>query len=131
MGWKKNIYAVTVGPAADGGPTSTVDDLIRFAQALRNGTLLSPALTQEMLTPQVQQDEENYRGYTWMYGYGNIFLLDENGQVVRWGHTGKEDGISCRLYRYPQEKMDVVILGNQSWCAGRLGWEIHDLITGA
>jgi len=22
----------------------------------------------------------------------------------------------------------VVILGNQSWCAGSLGWEIHDTI---
>jgi CubicO group peptidase (beta-lactamase class C family) len=58
----------------------------------------------------------------------DAFLLDDDGQIVRWGHTGEEDGVSCRLYHYPEENLDVVILGNQSWCAGSLGWEIHDIV---
>ena len=85
-------------------------------------------MTQEFLTPKVLQTDERIRGYTWEYGYGNFFILDEDGRIMRWGHTGEEDGVSCRLYHYPEENLDVVILGNQSWCAGRLGWEIHDLI---
>ena len=69
-----------------------------------------------------------FRGYTWKYGFANMFVLDEAGKIVRWGHTGEEDGVSCRLYYYPERGLDVTILANQSWCAGSLGWEVHDLI---
>jgi CubicO group peptidase (beta-lactamase class C family) len=129
IGWKKNIYSTTPEAAADGGATSTVDDLHRFSHALRQGQLLSTEFTQEMLTPKVVERAEKFRGYTWKYGYANFFLLDDSDQIVRWGHTGEEDGVSCRLYYYPKENLDVVILGNQSWCAGNLAWEIHDLIV--
>lgn len=128
IGWKKNIYSTTVEAAADGGATSTVDDLSRFSRALREGQFLSAKWTQEMLTPKVLERAEQVRGYTWKYGYGSFFLLDESEQIVRWGHTGEEDGVSCRLYYYPGANLDVVMLGNQSRCAGSLAWEIHDLI---
>ena len=127
-GWKKNIYSTTPEAAADGGATSTVDDLCRFSQALRGGQLLSAQWTQEMLMPKVLERAERLKGYTWKYGYSNFFLLDDSNQIVRWGHTGEEDGVSCRLYYYPRQDLDVVILGNQSWCAGSVAWEIHDLI---
>jgi CubicO group peptidase (beta-lactamase class C family) len=130
-GWKKNIYSTTPEAAADGGATSTADDLTRFSRALRAGRLLSPAWTHELLTPKVMEREERFKGYTWKYGYGNFFLLDDSDRTVRWGHTGEEDGVSCRLYHYPAQQIDVVILGNQSWCAGKLAWEIHDLILAA
>jgi len=126
--WKKNIYSTTPEAAADGGATSTVEDLVRFVRALRNGRLLSAQLTGAMLSPHVRQREDRPRGYAWEYGYGNAFIRDEDGRIVRWGHTGEEDGVSCRLYHYPGIDVDVVILGNQSWCAGTLGWEIHDLL---
>ena len=129
-GWKKNIYSATPEGAADGGATSTVDDMSRFAGALREGELLSPEMTQEMLTPRVLEDEL-FRGYTWKYGYGLFFLLDEQDRTVRWGHTGEEDGVSCRFYYYPQKNVDVVILGNHSGCSGALAWEVHDLVLEA
>lgn len=128
IGWKRNIYSTTPEAAADGGATSTVDDLLRFSRALRQGKLLSEKFTQEMLTPKVLERAETLRGYTWKYGYANFFLLDDSDKIVRWGHTGEEDGVSCRLYYYPEQNLDVVILGNQSWCAGSVAWEIHDLI---
>ena len=130
-GWRKNIYSATPEGAADGGATSTVDDMSRFAGALRGGQLLSPEMTQEMLAPKVLEDDEPFRGYTWKYGYGLFFLLDERDQVVRWGHTGEEDGVSCRFYHYPEQDVGVVILGNQSGCSGALAWEIHDLVLEA
>lgn len=128
--WKRNIYSATPEAAADGGATSTVDDLSRFVRSLRSGVLLSSQMTQAMLTPQVLEEApEDEDDYVWKYGYGNEFLLNRAGQVLRWGHTGEEDGVSCRLYYYPKEDLEVVILGNQSACAGGLGWEIHDLIV--
>ena len=65
-----------------------------------------------------------------MYGYGCYVLLDDNGQTVRWGHTGEEDGASCRLYHYPMLDVDVVVLGNQGGCAGPVAWDIHVLLMG-
>jgi CubicO group peptidase (beta-lactamase class C family) len=126
--WRRNIYSTTPEAAADGGATSTIDDLGRFCQALRAGRLLSPAMTRAMLRPQVAAREQPFRGYTWEYGYGVMFIRDDARQIVRWGHTGEEDGVSCRLYSYPQRDLDVIILGNQSWCAGSLAWDVHDLI---
>ncbi len=128
IGWKTNVYSTTPDPVADGGVTSTAPDLVRFSRALREGHLLSAEMSQEMLTPKVLSSEEQFRGYIWKYGYANYFILDQDEKIVRWGHTGEEDGVSCRLYYYPQENLDVIILGNQSWCAGALGWKIHDLI---
>jgi CubicO group peptidase (beta-lactamase class C family) len=128
IGWKKNIYSTTPEAVADGGATSTAADLVRFAQALRSGSLLSAGMTRKMLAPKVAAKDEPFRGYVWKYGYGNAFILDQDHRIVRWGHTGEEDGVSCRLYHYPKENLDVVILANQSWCAGSVGWKIHDLI---
>ena len=128
IGWKKNIYSTTPDPVGDGGATSTAGDLVKFPRALREGKLLSPQMTTDLLEPKVVQNEDMFRGYHWRYGYGLNFILDQEEEIVRWGHTGEEDGVSCRLYYYPNEDLDVIILGNQSWCAGKLGWEIHDLI---
>ncbi len=127
-GWKKNIFSTTPEAAADGGGTSTAADLVKFSQALRKGELLSTEMTREILAPKVLASEEQFRGYIWKYGFGIFFLLDQEEKIVRWGLTGEEDGVSCRLYYYPKENLDVVILGNQSWCSGSLGWKIHDLI---
>jgi len=127
-GWKKNIYATTAGGAADGGSTNTADDLVRFIDALLEGRLCGMDYVRMMLTAQVSERQELLSGYHSMYGFGCYLLLDDNNQLVRWGHTGEEDGVSCRLYHYPTLDADVVVLGNQGGCAGSIAWEIHDLL---
>jgi CubicO group peptidase (beta-lactamase class C family) len=122
--WRKNIYSTTAGGAADGGSTSTLDDLVRFSRALRSGRLCSKESVESMLTPTVIADPENPQR---RYGFGCFVLLDEKEQIVRWGHTGEEDGVSCRLHYYPVHDIDVVILGNQSG-AGRMLQDIHEWI---
>lgn len=126
--WQRNIYSTTPQAAADGGATSTLYDLFQFSKAIRAGLTISPELAAKFLTPQVQQFENTFRNYFWYYGYANIFLLTEQQEITRWGHTGEEDGVSCRLFYFPRQDVDAIILGNQSWCAGELGWEIHDLV---
>lgn len=129
VGWKKNIYTMTPSPSADGGATSTLADLIRFNQGLREGELLSPEMTELFMKPHVvDQNSDGFRGYRWKYGFANWFLL-QNNQVVRMGHTGEEFGVSARLYYYPQEDLDVALLGNQGFCTGALGWRVHELIV--
>lgn len=128
--WQRNIYSTTPQAAADGGATSTLTDMLLFSKAIRAGSMLSTELATEFLTPKVKQFEDSFRDYYWHYGYANIFLVDELRQITRWGHTGEEDGVSCRLFYFPHQDVDAIILGNQSWCAGELGWEIHDLVIG-
>ena len=128
VGWKKNYYAATAGPAADGGATSTLDDLARFSRSLRKGKLVPLELVRAMSSPQVVENDDVYRGYQWMYGFGCFVLLDGAGNTVRWGLPGEEEGVSCRLWHYPQLDVDVVILGNQSSCASKIAWDIHDLL---
>ena len=125
IGWRRNIYSTTAGGAADGGETSTLDDLARFMRVLREGKLVGKESVRSMLTPKV---ETGYDPPGWMYGFGCFILLDEKSRVVRWGHTGEEDGVSCRLHYYPRHKLDVVILGNQTSCAGGVSSDVHESI---
>lgn len=129
VGWRKNIYSTTPEAAADGGATSTAADLCQFAKGLKDGALLSAEMTAQMFTPRVLQFPDKHRGYTWKYGYATMFLIDDQDQIVRFGHTGEEDGVSCRFYSYPGLDIDLVILGNLSWSSGDLGWDIHDILV--
>lgn len=129
IGWKKNIYTTTPEAASDGGATSSAGDLIKFMKALRNNELLSEKMSREMFTPKVLEYDNTPRGFIWMYGYGNEFILDkESKDIIRCGHTGEEYGVSCRLYYYPAIDLDVVILANQGWCAGSLGLAIQEVL---
>ncbi|GGY98060.1 hypothetical protein GCM10010365_15780 [Streptomyces poonensis] len=129
--YRTNHYATTPAAAADGGAVCAAADLTAFADALRGGRLLNEETTRLALTPQVDEREEKVRGYRWMYGFGLTHILDDEGTVVRWGHTGEEDGVSARLYHYPRHGLDVAVLGNISWCAGDMGWAVHDAVEGA
>ena len=124
IGWRKNIYSTTAGGAADGGETSTVDDLVRFLRALREGRLFGEEFLTAMLTPKVETGDAPGLSY----GFGCFVSLDEKSRPIRWGHTGEEDGVSCRLYHYPRLRLDVVVIGNQTSCAGRVFWDIHESI---
>ncbi|MFF2776111.1 serine hydrolase domain-containing protein [Streptomyces sp. NPDC058052] len=128
--YRTNHYSTTPRAAADGGATCTAADLTAFSHALRHGRLLDEETTRLALTPQVAQYDEKIRGYRWMYGFGLTHLLDDEGNVVRWGHTGEEDGVSARLFHYPRHDVDVAVLGNVSWSVGDLGWALHDAIVG-
>lgn len=126
----RNIYTATPTAASDGGATSTVEDLIKFIQALKENKLINEDMTKKILTPYVIDEKSNgFRDYVWKYGYANYYLLDKDGSIVRGGHTGEEYGVSSRLYYYPSFGIDVVILSNVGFSAGKLGWEIHDLLV--
>lgn len=128
-GWKRNIYLST-GPAADGGATCTAGDLIRFLQAVRAGALVGPAWTEALQRPQVPDGDAPIRGCWWGYGFGAIFLSDERGQVLRYGHTGEEEGVACRLWSYPTLGVDVALLSNHTEGVSAVAWPLHDLLLG-
>jgi D-alanyl-D-alanine carboxypeptidase len=82
-----------------GGGYSTVDDLLRFANALRDHKLLDPAHTELLTTGKVDMSALGGRRYA--YGFGDNVV---NGTRC-FGHNGGAPGMSgdlaiCGGYRY-------------------------------
>lgn len=84
---------------ASGGVYSTIDDLLRWDQALSKGRVLSGGAYKALLTP-----------YKEDYGYG--WFVDRYEGFRRTFHTGGVSGFSCEVARYPDEKLCIVVLGN-------------------
>ncbi len=83
------------GTAAGGG-YSTAGDLLKFARALHDGTLLPPALLAEATRKQ-----------TPWYGYG--FMAGERQGVAGFGHGGGAQGMNAAFEVFPGQ--DTVVIG--------------------
>lgn len=84
-----------------GGGYSTAADLIRFADALRSGRLVSPAMLAQATSPQ--------RPAGW-YGFG--FFLAGQGATRNWGHGGGAPGMNAAFRVFPELDAVVVVLSN-------------------
>jgi CubicO group peptidase (beta-lactamase class C family) len=95
--WVPNTDTLPWRGIAAGGGYSTVGDLLRFAQALESGKLISKAMLAEATKPQAEQ-----------YGYGFGIQQDP-----RWyGHNGGAPGMNGDLRVYPQLGYVLVCLSN-------------------
>lgn len=93
---------------AGGSGYSTCGDLLNFAQALLGNKLLSPEMTEVVLSPKVKEGTKGNQ--TKYYGYGfQIFDIDG---VKRIGHPGRFAGVNARFDMYPQLDYTVVVLAN-------------------
>lgn len=104
---------VTLGARGSpaGGATTTADDLLRFADALRRGRLLDPAHLELMTRGQVP-----YGSHDTAYGYGTI--VETSRGVVSYGHGGRARGTHFDLRIYPQLDTVLVVLSNYDTIAG-------------
>ena len=103
VGWKSNVCDVTIEGGADGGSTSTADDLIRFSRLLRRGEIVSDRLAREMLTPAVETPFSPQLGYRWWYGYG-MEIVSEWTAEFSAGVTGakrREQAADCTTTPIP------------------------------
>lgn len=100
-----------MGPFSAGGLYSTVDDLLRFDQALSTGKLVKKETIEKAFTPHVKaafpppvNDPNAY------YGYGFLVSSVEGHKSV--GHGGWVNGFVTDFTRYPDDGMVLIILGN-------------------
>jgi D-alanyl-D-alanine carboxypeptidase len=97
--WEPNTYTLPWRGTAAGGGYSTVGDLLRFAQALGSGRLISKATLAEATRPHQQQ-----------YGYG--FDVQGQGLLRSYGHGGGAPGMNGELRVFPELGYVVVSLSN-------------------
>lgn len=112
---------------AAAGLWTTPTDLAKFASAVQqtyagtDGALLSPALSRELLTPQIAATDR-------IGGLGELGLglfLGDGG--VRFGHSGGNAGFRCHLLAYRDTGQGAAVMtngDNGSWIVQRAFAEI-------
>jgi CubicO group peptidase (beta-lactamase class C family) len=101
-GWQRAEMIGYRGMAAGGGLT-TVEDLLRFTNALVNNRLLTPENTRLLTTGKVKSGAGQYA-----YGFGDSFV---NG-VRAIGHSGGAPGQTGDLIILPESGYVVAVLAN-------------------
>lgn len=109
------MHVIRGGPA--GGGYSTVEDLLRFAEALKAGRLVGRAYVDSLLAP---RPELNSPGY----GYG--FSVEPGGIV---GHSGGFPGISSNLDIFRESGYVAVVLANYGGASQPVVQRIRQLVA--
>jgi D-alanyl-D-alanine carboxypeptidase len=113
--WQPNTDTLPPRGTSAGGGYSTVEDLLRFANALTSHKLLNEHFTELLTTGKV----ENGGGRGGKYAYG---FFDSTVDGVRWfGHGGGAPGMNGDLKIYPQSGYVIAVLANMDPpAAGRI-----------
>jgi CubicO group peptidase (beta-lactamase class C family) len=93
-----------------GGAYSTTGDLLRFARAVLDHQLLTPAMTATILTPRVEAPQPGGPPVD-KYTYG--FAYQQVNDITFIGHNGGTPGYAGQIDIYPHNGCVVVILTNQ------------------
>lgn len=120
--WKSNIYSVPVKGGADGGAFITVEDMHRFWQALMKFELLGEAITQQLLTPYINTDDD----YDRFYGYG-VWIDKKEDCISKYHVMGYDPGVSFHSAYYPESGLVSVVCSNKSEGAFDVFKEIENI----
>lgn len=102
--WVPNTDTLPYRGTSAGGGYSTVEDLQRFAEALRNHKLLDAHYTELLTSGKVDTGNGD------KYAYG--FMDRTSGGVRSFGHGGGAPGMNGDLTIYPQSGYVVSVLAN-------------------
>jgi CubicO group peptidase (beta-lactamase class C family) len=111
--WLETDQSPTSATLGDGAVYSSVDDLIRWDDALRSHTLLSAQEFRPAVMP-VQLPENAGISADTHPGYGFGWFLDAyHGQPRMW-HTGGTIGFQTVIERFPEQELTIVVLANRT-----------------
>ena len=88
------------------GIFSSIEDMIKWDQALYTEKLVSKKSLEKAFSPLVKVDWREH------YGYGWRIIEGENSKAVY--HTGTLGGASNIIFRVPEEEFSIIILSNAS-----------------
>lgn len=118
-GWVNNLYMHVLKGGPAGGCFSTVEDMLRFANALTNYRLLSEKNTKALYTSKPAFHQESY-------GYGFNISGTPNNRIV--GHSGGFLGINGNLDIFIDDGYVSVVLANYGGAARPVAEKIRDLV---
>ena len=112
--WQETDQSPTSATLGDGGVYSSLDDLTRWDQALRNHTLLSEAEMLPALTPVrvLAGAPEEPDGKPAAYGFG-WFLNPYKGHARMW-HYGETVGFRTSIQRFGNGRLTIIVLCNRA-----------------
>lgn len=90
--------------AGAGDVATTLDDLLRWDEALYGDAFLSEASKRAMFTSHVESDDVDW-GYGWM-------IEEREGRETLYMHSGLGAGFRSVVYRLPRSHLYVAVLGN-------------------
>jgi len=138
-GFRETDQSPTSATLGDGGIYSSLEDLAKWDDALRNHTLLSsnemkPALTPAKLTdgsephwPSEPGEDNLHPGKPVSYGFG-WFLDSYDGHERMW-HWGSTTGFRTVIERFTNDQLTVIILCNRTDLdPEKLALQVADLI---
>jgi CubicO group peptidase (beta-lactamase class C family) len=99
--YRNNIFMHVIRGGPAGGGYSTVEDLTRFAEALKGGKLVSKESVRLLTTPKPELSSPEY-------GFG--FGVEMGGKIV--GHSGGFPGINSQLDIYVGEDYTLAVMSN-------------------
>src|SRR5215207_4160321 len=99
--FRNNIFMHVIRGGPAGGGYSTAEDLVRFAESLKSGKLVSAATYELLTTPKPDVNSPEYG-----YGFG------VNSQTGIVGHSGGFPGISSNLDIFKGSGYVAVVLSN-------------------
>lgn len=101
--WSNNVFQHVMRGGPQGGGYSTVDDLLRFDQALRGGKLVSATMVKILTTPKPELNSPDY-------GYG--FMVNTAAGTA--GHSGGFLGIHSNLSMFMESGWTAIFMSNYS-----------------
>jgi len=112
-GWKETDQSPTSAVLGDGGIYTSINDLAKWDQALREHTLLSESEMQPALTPvHVTDGPPTSEGRNVSYGFG-WFLDPYKGNRRMW-HDGETIGFRTTIQRFVDDQLTIIVLANRA-----------------
>jgi len=119
--WLETDQSPTSATLGDGGIYTSLDDMIKWDDALRNHTLLSAAEMRPAITPETTAtvSPENVDDLPPAAGaqplaYGFGWFLDPYRGHARMWHYGSSIGFHTMIQRFTGDNLTIIILSNRS-----------------
>jgi CubicO group peptidase (beta-lactamase class C family) len=116
--------------AGYGDIISTVDDMLKYDNALHNNKILSSKEIAKMETGYI----DSAKGGVFKYGYGwNVANNPISFGRLMIEHNGSLPGFKCELVDFIKDRVTVIVLSNNNgtWNSGALARELASLCLGA
>jgi CubicO group peptidase (beta-lactamase class C family) len=120
--WTNNYYKHVIKGGPAGGGFSTVEDLLRFDQALRSHKLLDPEHTEMVWSPKPELNSPEY-------GFGFGISGGPGNRIV--GHSGGFSGISSNLDMFLDSGYTAAVMSNYDRGAIPVQNKIRELLARA